>query len=299
MINYLKHMAIFTKVADTGSFSKAAKSLGIAPSRVSETISKLEDYLGVTLLYRTTRHVALTSEGRRFYSHTSLIVSNAEYGLNELRNSKSQPAGSLKISIPAYLSSSTLTRAVGTFVNLHSDVHISISFTDHDVNPIMADFDMCIRSGSFEFQDFTVRKLGEFKRMIVVGTKYFSNHKEPEHPKDLNDWDWINYRHRKRTLKLRSITGKKTTLTINEQSRLRVDNIDALFSFTKMNLGVAVIPENFGLQGVKDGELVHILSDWNLPPVQYYAVWPEKSQRESLISTFVSFLTESLKVDSN
>jgi DNA-binding transcriptional LysR family regulator len=226
-------------------------------------------------------------------------VSNAEQGLNELSNSKSEPAGSLKISVPAYLSASRLTLAIADFVKLHPRVQISVSYTDHDVNPIKDNFDMCIRSGRFDFPDSTVQKLGEFRRMIVVGRNYLSNRDEPKHPKELNDWDWVNYRHRKRTLKFRSTKGKKASLTISEQARLRVDNIDALFFFAKTNLGVAVLPESFGLQGVKDDKLVHLLSDWSLPHVQYHAVWPEKSQRESLISILVGFLTESLMLDTD
>lgn len=299
MIDYLKHMAIFSEVAETGSFSKAAKNLGIAPSRVSEAVSKLEVYVGVTLLYRTTRQVALTSEGRRFHAHISSILNNVQKGLNELSNSKSEPSGTLHISVPAYLSSSRLAIAIGTFVELHSQVHISASFTDHDVNPIKDGFDMCIRSGRFTIDGSTVRKLGELERTIVVGKGYFSNRDEPKHPKDLIDWDWINYRHKKRTLKLKSSKGKKATLLIDKQARLQVDNIDALSFFGKMNLGVAVMPESFARQGVEEGKLVHLLNDWRLPPVQYFAVWPEKSTRQSLISVFVSFLTKSMKRDSN
>lgn len=299
MIDYLKHMAVFSRVAETGSFSQAARSLGIAPSRVSEAITKLEDFLGTSLLNRTTRQVALTSEGRRLYAHTSSILKTAEQGLNELNNSKSEPIGSLQISVPAYLSSSSLAQAIGAFVEMHSQVDISISFTDLEVNPIKDNFDMCIRSGRFDFPNSTVCKLGEIERMVVVGARYYSKRTAPQHPTELSDWSWINYRHKERNLTFSSTKGEKAHLTICEQARLRVDNIDALYFFANINLGVALVPVSVDHQGVEEGQLVRLLDDWYLPPVQYYAVWPEKSNRESLISTLVTYLKTYLKSDTN
>ena len=82
MINYLRHMAVFVKVVDEGAFRAAARELGVAPSRVSETVSDLEQYLGVTLFYRTTRKLFLTNEGQRFYAHVVNITKSAELGVN-------------------------------------------------------------------------------------------------------------------------------------------------------------------------------------------------------------------------
>ena len=84
MIEHLRHMAIFARVVDEGSFRAAAKAIGLAPSRVSETVSDLENFLGVTLLYRTTRKIALTNEGRMFYARATEMLRSAETGLNEL-----------------------------------------------------------------------------------------------------------------------------------------------------------------------------------------------------------------------
>lgn len=295
MIDYLRHIAVFSRVAEEGSFSEAARSLGIAPSRVSESVSKLEHYVGVTLFNRTTRKIALTSEGRRLYAHTSGLLEGAERGLDELRETKSVPMGSLRISVPSYLLSTLLTQAIGRFVALHSQVHVTADFTDRDVLPVDDGYDMCIRSGQFDRRSVMTRKLGTFERAIFVGRGYLANRTKADHPKELMKWDWINYRHRKRLYELKSNAGQAIKLSIQDQVRLQVDSIDALYAFACMDLGVAVMPVEFAQRGIREEKLVRIFDDWHLPTVEYFAVWPDKSYRKSLIWVFVDFLSSYLR----
>lgn len=295
MIDYLRHIAVFTQVAEKGSFSEAARCMGIAPSRVSESVSKLEHHVGVTLFNRTTRKIALTSEGRRLYAHTSGILERAERGLNELRETKSVPTGTLRISVPTYLLSSLLARAIGRFVALHPQVHVTSDFTDHDVDPVKDGYDMCIRSGRFDRGDSMIRKLGTFERAIFVGKEYQASRPQPDHPGELLKWDWINYRHSKRVFHLKSNAGESTQLIIRDQARLQVDSFDALYSFTCMNLGVAVMPVEFAQREIKDEKLIRLFDDWHLPTAKYFAVWPDKPYRGSLVNVFVDFLDNYLQ----
>lgn len=290
MIDYLRHIAVFTRVAEEGSFSAAARRLGIAPSRVSESVSKLEHHVGVTLFNRTTRKIALTSEGRRLFAHTSGMLEGAERGLNELRETKSVPMGSMRISVPTYLLHSPLAQAIGSFVALHSKVHVNLEFTDDDVDPVSDGFDLCIRAGHFEKRGAMIRKLGTFDRAIFVGSKYLAERPTADHPKVLMEWDWIKYRHSKRVYELVSNDGDATKLSVGDQARLLVHSFDALYSFTCMDLGVSIMPIEFAKRGINEKKLVQIFDDWSLPPVKYYAVWPDKSYRESLVAVFVDFL---------
>lgn len=292
MIDYLRHMAIFSAVVDRGSFSEAAKSLGIAPSRVSEAVSRLELYLDTTLLNRTTRKVTVTSEGRALYTYTSKILADAQEGVDVLGQSKSAPSGSLKVSLPSYLTCSPLQEAIGAFVSSYGEVDISLVFTDDDVEPIKDNFDMCIRAGQFDRGRFATQRLGEFGRMIVVGRGYYNRQSPPKHPRDLQDWDWINYRHAKRSHRLRSSNGDRFNLVIEKQARLRVDNFDALLYQVKSNLGVSVMPSYLCAEGIQEGKLIQLLENWRLPRLQHYAVWAEKTHRQSLISTFAEFLAD-------
>lgn len=295
MIDYLRHMAIFSAVADKGSFSEAAQALGIAPSRVSESVSRLEHYLDTTLLTRTTRKVTLTSEGRQLYAHTASMVGEAQEGLSAIKNAKATPSGTLRISVPSYLTASPLLAAIGAFGEAYPDVHIAISFHDENVDPIRDGFDLCIRGGA---QDYTgsveMRKLGDMERGFFVGRGYLESRQRPEHPKDLERWDWITYRYKMRRFKLVASGRKRTEVAVAKTPKLQVDNLDALHFLVKSNLGVAVMPIESCRNAIADGSIIRLFEDWRLAKVRTFAVWPEKTHRASLTTTFVDFILAQL-----
>lgn len=293
MIDHLRHMAIFARVVDEGSFRGAARDLGLAPSRVSQTVSELEDRLSVTLLYRTTRKIALTNEGRVFYARVVEMLRSAETGLNELNALSLEPVGALRISVPAFLSSSGLSTAIGEFVRRHPHVALSVSYTDHPVGLIHDGYDMNIRLGWLDDSSMMSRKLGEYERVLVAGMDYAASRPTPVHPTDLEDWDWLGYEHRSSTLELMSQDGK--TVKVDGNSQMQVDSMDALYHFTTQNLGVTVLPRYLAERGLQSGAFVRLLPQWGLRPLGCYAVWPDKSRRENLTLLFVRFLSDHYK----
>lgn len=290
MIDHLRHMAIFARVVDEGSFRAAAKDIGVAPSRVSQTVSDLEDHLGVTLLYRTTRKIALTNEGRIFYARVVEMLRSAETGLNELNALSLEPVGALRISIPAFLSSSGISTNVGEFIKLHPHVALSVTYTDHPVDLMQDGYDLNIRVGWLDDSSMMSRKLGEQDRLVVAGVDYAASLPDPKHPKDLEEWDWIRYEHRADSIEFKSSNGKSVSVAGNSQ--LQVDNIDAMYHFTCQNLGVAVLPRHLAEHGLIAGDFVQLVPDWTLRPLGFFAVWPDKSRRENLTLLFVRYLAD-------
>ncbi|ASM52303.1 hypothetical protein PESP_b0792 [Pseudoalteromonas espejiana DSM 9414] len=179
-------MAIFSKVVAASSFRIAAKELGIAPSRVSHSVSDLEQFLGVTLLHRTTRKLSLTPEGEKFYTHVENITKHAEAGLNEINSVGDEPIGTLKISLPAFLASSEISAAIAEFVQIYPKVNLSLNYTDQVVNIMDEGLDLSIRVGWLADSSLMARKIGESKRLLVASSTYAKKHKIPEHPNDLN-----------------------------------------------------------------------------------------------------------------
>ena len=293
MIDYLRHMAIFARVVDEGSFRAAAKDIGLAPSRISQTVTDLEDYLGVTLLYRTTRKIALTNEGRIFYARVVDMLRSAETGLNELNALSLEPVGALRVSMPAFMSSSGLSTSMGEFIRLHPHVALSISYSDHPVDLLRDGYDLNIRVGWLDDSSMMSRKLGEQDRALVAGKDYAASRPDPTRPEDLEDWDWIRYEHRADTIEFTSKNGDAAKVAGNSQ--LQVDNIDAMLHFTRQNLGAAVLPRHLAERGLDAGEFVHLLPDWTLRPLGFFAVWPDKSRRENLTLLFVRFLAENFE----
>ena len=283
-------MAIFARVVDEGSFRAAAKDIGLSPSRVSEMVSDLEHYLGVTLLNRTTRKIALTNEGRMFHSRVVDMLRSAEAGLNELNALSLEPVGALRISLPAFLSGGPLTSAIASFAKLHPNVAFSVVYSDNRLGLVDDGFDMNVRAGWLDDSSMMSRKLGDGQRVLVAGAGYAANRPPPQRPGDLEDWDWIRYRNRSDTTILTSPKGKEESVTGNSQ--IEVDSIDALYHLAIQDVGVTVLPSFLAERGEATGALVRLLPDWTLRPLGIYAVWPDKSRRESLTLLFVRYLAE-------
>lgn len=290
MIEHLRHMAIFARVVDEGSFRGAARAIGVSPSRVSETVSDLENFLGVTLLYRTTRKIALTNEGRMFYARAAEMLRCAESGLNELNALSLEPVGALRVSMPAFMSSSALATAAAEFVRRHPQVAVSLTFTDGRMDLLQDGYDVNIRAGWLDDSSMMSRKLGESERALVAGTGYAATRPRPSHPSEMEDWDWLRYKHRSDHTTLHGPKGER--VKVLGQARLEVDSIDALYHFTCQNLGATVVPEHLAAHGEATGKLVRLLPEWRLIPLGFFAVWPDTSRRESLTLLFVRFVAE-------
>lgn len=290
MIDHLRQMAIFARVVDEGSFRAAAKDVGLAPSRISETVSELEAYLGITLLYRTTRKITLTNEGRIFYARVVDMIRSAEAGLNELNALSLDPVGALRISIPAFLASGPLSTAIADFAKQNPNVAFSVSYTDHPLDLIDGGFDMSIRVGWLDDSSMMSRKLANGQRMLVAGVEYAQRRKTPNRPADLEDWDWIRYQQRADITEFTSPNGKTEKVTGNAQ--IEVDSIDAVYHFATQNMGATVLPSFLAERGIESGELVRLLPNWALRELGIFAVWPDKSRRESLTLLFVRFLAD-------
>ena len=289
MIDHLRKMAIFARVVDEGSFRGAAKGIGIAPSRVSQTVSDLETYLGVTLLARSTRRIALTNEGRIFYNRVTEMLQSAEQGLNELNAMSLEPVGALRISLPAFMASSAISTRIADFVQQHPNVAISTVYTDSRTRLLEEGFDVNIRAGWLDDSSLLSKKLGESPRAVVAGIDYAQARKSPNRPSDLEDWDWIRYHHRADTIEFQSVSGEAAE-EVTGNAQLEVDSIDALYHFATCNIGVTVLPEHLAQRGEAEGKLVRLLPDWILRPLGFYAVWSGKSRRETLTVLFVRFL---------
>ncbi len=290
MIDHLKQMAVFARVVDEGSFRAAASEIGLSPSRISETVSDLEAYLGVTLLHRTTRKIALTNEGRMFYARVVEMLRSAEAGLNELNALSLEPVGALRISIPAFLAAGPLSAAVASFTKLHPNVAISVAYTDNRLGLLEDGFDMNVRVGWLDDSSMMSCKLGDGQRHLVAGKGYVENRPTPKSPKDLEDWNWIRYKNRADTTEFKGPDGRTESVTGNAQ--IEVDSIDALYHLATLDAGVTILPSFLAQRAQEAGALVRLLPEWTLRPLGIYAVWPDKSRRESLTLLFVRYLAE-------
>lgn len=290
MIDKLRSIAVFASVVDQGSFRAAAGHLRLAPSRVSEIVSALERDLGVTLLYRSTRQLSLTHEGRLLHARAQDMLAAAEDGLDAINPMSADPAGALRIAAPAFIAQTGLMDSFAAFARLYPKVDLYFEFSDQRLDLIREGFDLSIRAGWPQSSDLMSRKIGTAERMLVAGAAYHASRPAPKHPRELEDWDWVRFVIRPDETIMTSPDGMEVSVT--GRARVSVNTAEALYELAVRGLGLTAIPENLARRGFASGDLVHVLPDWSLRPLGLYAVWPGQSRRENLTTLFVRFLAK-------
>ncbi|MEL7107035.1 MAG: LysR substrate-binding domain-containing protein [Pseudomonadota bacterium] len=290
MIDKLRSIAIFATVVDAGTFRAAAATLGLAPSRVSETVSALEKSLGVTLLYRSTRQLSLTSEGRILHEKAQQMLASAESGLDAINPASADPHGALRVTAPAFVVQTGLVDTFAEFARTYPRIALTFDFSDEPRDLIRDGFDVSIRAGWLDDSEFMSRSIGQADRLLVASPDYVADRPAPTRPADLEDWDWVRFAMRPEKTEL---TGPDAQIaTVTGRSHVLVNTAEALYEFAARGLGVTAIPEHLACRGFDRGDLVHVLPQWSLKALGLYAVWPDQSRRETLTTLFVRFLAD-------
>ena len=172
MLDHLRAMAVFATVAETGSFSGAARKLGLSASVVSHHVTVLERHLDTPLLYRTTRRLSLTDAGRKLAGSANDMLAAAEQGFGLIGQQSDSPTGSLKITAPAVLQYARFITRLSTFAKHFPRVEISISFSDRRLNLVAEGYDLAFRIGKLEDSTLIARKLVDGQQVLCASPGY-------------------------------------------------------------------------------------------------------------------------------
>lgn len=168
MLDDLRAIALFVRTVDLGSFRSVAASFNISPSVVSHHVAKLEEKYGVALLYRSTRKLSLTDDGKRFYEHARKMVFSAGDALNMLTENAQSPHGKLTLSMPGALVRSDLTRKIAQFSSDYPNVSVSLHSSDETIDLIASGIDLALRTGEMKDSMLKSRRIGSIDRKSVV-----------------------------------------------------------------------------------------------------------------------------------
>lgn len=288
MIDELRALAVFARTVDTGSFRAAARELGLSPSVVSHHVSQLESRLGVALLYRSTRKLSLTDDGKRLFDSAQVALQAAEQGFNAIAGRSSEPAGRLTVTVPGFFARSALVDDLAAFAQAHPKVALSINFTDEKRDLIRDGIDLAIRVGALKDSALKSKKLFTLKRKLVASPSLAAAQKKPRTPADLESWEWIGLTMRPDSKTLVSRNG--ATQRVRFTPRVTVDSIDAACRLAIAGLGLATPPAFLAEEEIRAGRLVELLAAWEVEPLGVYAVWPQNAGRQSLTMRLLRFL---------
>src|SRR5688572_21473454 len=185
-------MIAFVRAVERGGFSAAARDLGLTPSAVSKLVTRLEDRLGVRLLNRTTRRLALTAEGEGFFQRSQRILADIAEAEEEVGRSRVQPRGLLRVNVGTAFGMHQLVPALPEFLTRHPDVQVELTITDRVVDLIEEGADLGIRLGTLPDSSLVARRISEVERVICASPAYLRRHGTPRKPADLRGHNCLN-----------------------------------------------------------------------------------------------------------
>lgn len=286
----LEELQAFIATAQTGSFTAAAQLLGRDPSAISRRISQIEQRLQVQLLIRTTRSVALTEAGTRFFRRTSAAIEEIEGAAREMSSLVTVPHGKLKISLPVAFGRHVIAPIIPEFLARFPEITVEAQYVDRVVDMIAEGYDAAIRVRVMEDSSLIARKIGSFRNLLVASPNYLERRGIPADPaalaahscldftSHLNWPDWILVRN-----------GEQFDL--RPRGPLISNNTEAILLAALADQGIALLAEWLVQPHLASGKLTRVLPDWESKgEVPAYLVLPPGGMLPAKTRAFIDFL---------
>ncbi len=288
----LNEIAIFVKVVDAGSFTGAAKSLGLPKSTVSRKITQLEERLGVRLLQRTTRTLSLTDTGSAYYNQCSRIISDVEEANIAVTEMQSTPTGLLRITAPVLFGSRILSDLVSEFLADNPEIQLEMVLTDQALDLIQEGIDVAFRVGELADSSLIARNLGHVSTVTCASPDYLEKHGYPQHPSELKQHDCLTMPHMS-TWEF----GGPEAISVDLKARIRINDPMSLHKFALKGMGIAILPALLCYDDIKSGQLKPILCDWPFNAFPIHALYPSNRHLSVKVRSFVEFVVERMRAN--
>jgi DNA-binding transcriptional LysR family regulator len=285
----LAALEMFVRVVDTGSFSAVARHQRIGQPAVSKAVVQLEEWLGVSLLMRSTRNVVPTEAGRIFYERAKRTIEEADEAVMAARASASGLSGKLRVSTSVFFGRLHVIPQLSAFLAEHPDLDVELVLDDRIVDLVNEGIDVALRIGPMPDSKMTARRIAEGRRVVVATLAYLQRHGTPLSPGELISHQTVIYTGGGEG---DSWTFRKGTAEVSVvlQGRLKVTAAEGLREAVNCDLGLGVCSEWAFSPELRSGKLVPILEDWALPPTNLSAVYPTGRLASTKARAFVSFV---------
>jgi DNA-binding transcriptional LysR family regulator len=290
-MDQLRQMSIFARVAETSSFSAAARALGVSNSVVSKYVSGLEEKLGVTLIRRNTRHLVLTDIGRGYLERCLRIISDVEEADRAASNQHARPQGTLRINSALSFGLRHLGPVISKYAEACPEVTVDITLDDRRVDILEEAYDLAIRIGELEDSTMIARKFASVRRVCAASPAYLARHGEPQRARDLEDHNCLTYA-RGGWSEPWLVEGSDGPVLIEAKGNIFSNNGDLLLASAVEGAGIISMPDFIAWEAIETGRLVHILKDYTFPEVGMYAIYPPTRHLSAKIRTFVDSLVD-------
>ncbi|MBK5344324.1 LysR family transcriptional regulator [Pseudomonas sp. TH49] len=288
-------MQAFARVVEAGSFTKAAETLHMSKTTVTQLVQRLEARLRVKLLNRTTRKVNVTADGAIYYERVIKLLADMDDAETGLSGASALPRGRLRVDVPSPLARLILMPALPEFHARYPDIQIDMGVSDRIVDIIDENVDCVVRGGELLDQSLMARRVADLQLGVFAASSYLARAGTPLHPRELED------SHHRVVGFLWARTGKPVPYALHNGSEhlqikgrhvLAVDDGNAYLAAGLAGMGVLWLPRYMSHAHQARGELVPLFEDWQLEPMPLYVAYPPNRHVSLKLRVFIDWIIE-------
>lgn len=286
-------MQAFARVVETGSFTKAAMTLHMSKTSVTQLVQQLEAWLRVRLLHRTTRKVNVTADGAAYYERVVRVLADVDDAETSLSGAAVSPRGRLRVDVPSPFARLILVPALRDFHARYPDIQLDLGVSDRMVDIIGENVDCVVRGGRLTDQSLMHRHIGDLQLGVYAAPEYLALAGTPRHPRELQDthhrvvgFHWARHGRAASYAMQRAGEG----IEVRGRHALSVDDGNAYLAAGLAGLGVLWLPEYMAAAHRQSGELVALFEDWQLEPMPLYLAFPPHRHVSAKLRVFMDWV---------
>ena len=285
-------MAFFSLLARRGSFSATARELDVTTPAISKRLAQMEARLGVLLLNRTTRRVSLTAEGEIYLGHARRILAEIDDMEQLVSSALAAPKGLLRVNATLGFGRSHIAPLISGFAKLYPDVQVQLQLSV-DPPPVSEDtFDVCVRFGEPPDARVMARKLAPNRRLLCAAPAYLARQGTPRVPHDLAQHNCIGIRQGDEAYGTWRLSSGKRTETVKVRGNLSTSDGEIAVNWALAGHGIVMRAEWDVARYLRSGRLRQVLENYQTPPADIHAVWPQRHQVSARVRVFVDYLAD-------
>ncbi|NYI00175.1 LysR substrate-binding domain-containing protein [Cupriavidus plantarum] len=296
----LNDLAYFAAVVEHDGFSAAARATGIEKTRLSRRVASLEKRLGVRLLLRTTRRIALTEAGQRFHEHCHATLERARAAYESVEALRTEPAGTVRISCPQVMAQSYLAPILAGFLAAHPKVNIVLEATDRDVDLVAERFDIALRASSDGLiaDSLVVRKLATARQILVASPAFLNRHGRPTSPDGVSQLHTLCRPADVHDDQCRwTLTGPGSeAVVVAHIARLQSNDLRVLLEAAVQGIGIAMLPEPIVAGPLREGLVESVLPAMSGPDHLIELLYHRPRGRLPSVRSLIGYLVAHLPV---
>ncbi|MCP8633690.1 LysR family transcriptional regulator [Pseudomonas mosselii] len=288
-------MQAFARVVETGSFTKAAATLHMSKTTVTQLIQQLEARLRVRLLNRTTRKVNVTADGAAYYERVVRLLVDMDDAETSLSSASMTPRGRLRVDVPSPLARMLLIPALPEFFARYPEIQLTVGVSDRIVDIIGENVDCVVRGGEITDQSLVARHVGDLQLGMYATPGYLQRLGTPVHPRELEEGQhktigFLWFRTGK-TLPYAMQRGEER-IEVQARPQLTVDDGNAYLAAGLAGLGMLWLPQYMAKPHLSSGELLPLFEDWHMSPMPMYLAFPPNRHVSAKVRVFIDWIIE-------